>query len=43
MSLHSIFAPADSKYTIKFIVGWLWKLWKGHRLQTTLNALIGLS
>lgn len=30
------------KYTARIILKWLWGAWKGNRLQTILNALIGL-
>lgn len=32
----------DSKYSYRVIIKWLWKAWKGNRLQASLNALIGL-
>ncbi len=32
----------SEKYTIAQIFLWLWKAWKGNRLQATLNATIGL-
>lgn len=33
----------ESKYSALQIFRWLWKVWKGHRLQATLNACIGLT
>ncbi len=33
----------DSKYSAMQIFRWLWKVWKGNRLQATLNACIGLT
>lgn len=33
----------ESKYSALQIFRWLWHTWKGHRLQATLNACIGLS
>ena len=32
----------DSKYSVQTILKWLWKAWRGNRLQAFLNALIGL-
>ncbi len=32
----------DSKYTVKQTVKWLWRAWKGNRLQAALNATLGL-
>ena len=32
----------NEKYTVFQIFRWLWKVWKGNRLQATLNATIGL-
>ena len=32
----------DSKYSVPVILKWLWKAWRGNRLQAFLNALIGL-
>lgn len=32
----------EQKYTALQIFRWLWKVWKGNRLQATLNATIGL-
>lgn len=31
-----------SRYTIKTIVAWLWRAWRGNRLQAILNAAIGI-
>ena len=33
----------DTKYSAMQIFRWLWKVWKGNRLQATLNACIGLT
>lgn len=33
----------DNKYSAMQIFRWLWKVWKGNRLQATLNSCIGLS
>ena len=32
----------DSKYTVKQTVRWLWRAWKGNRLQAAINATLGL-
>ncbi len=32
----------NNKYSAKQIFSWLWTVWKGNRLQATLNATIGL-
>lgn len=34
--------PADSRYTARQIVRWLWHAWRGNRLQAALNASTGL-
>lgn len=31
-----------SRYTMKTIVAWLWRAWRGNRLQAILNAAIGI-
>ncbi|MBR5061508.1 MAG: ABC transporter ATP-binding protein [Prevotella sp.] len=38
----SIFKVPKFKYTASIILKWLWGAWKGNRLQTILNASIGL-
>ncbi|MBO4315834.1 MAG: ABC transporter ATP-binding protein [Prevotella sp.] len=38
----SIFKVPKFKYTASMILKWLWGAWKGNRLQTILNASIGL-
>jgi ABC-type multidrug transport system fused ATPase/permease subunit len=42
MNICSFFKTADEKYSAMQIARWLWKVWKGNRLQATLNATIGL-
>lgn len=37
-----IFSSAENKYGAIVIIKWLWKAWKGNRLQAILNALLGL-
>lgn len=32
----------ETKYTAREIFSWLWRAWKGNRLQAILNAIIGL-
>lgn len=32
----------NSKYTVVDILRWLWRAWRGNRLQACLNAIIGL-
>lgn len=36
------FKPRDSKYNALDILRWLWRAWRGNRLQACLNAVIGL-
>ena len=36
------FHTSDNKFTITQIAQWLWHIWKGNRLQASLNATIGL-
>lgn len=42
MKIKEIFKVPEYKYTARIILKWLWIAWKGNRLQTILNALIGL-
>lgn len=35
--------PANSAYTTRDIMRWLWKIWRGNRLQTILNASMGMA
>lgn len=35
--------PANSAYTTRDIMRWLWKVWRGNRLQTILNASMGMA
>lgn len=32
----------ETKYTISEILRWLWRSWRGNRLQAALNAIVGL-
>ncbi|MBR1400848.1 MAG: ABC transporter ATP-binding protein [Prevotella sp.] len=43
MRLKEIFKREDSKYSIKTIMKWLWRAWRGNQLQAVLNALLGLA
>lgn len=40
---HKAFKSRGSKYTADDILRWLWRAWRGNRLQACLNAVIGLS
>lgn len=42
MNLKDFFGSAESKYTTRQLLGWLWRAWRGNRLQAVLNATIGL-
>ncbi len=42
MGLKSYLRVADSKYSVKELLIWLWRAWKGNHLQAILNASIGL-
>ena len=32
----------DSRYPVRQILRWLWRAWRGNRLQACLNAILGL-
>lgn len=40
---HKAFKSLGSKYKAADILRWLWRAWRGNRLQACLNAVIGLS
>ncbi len=40
--LKTILFGAESKYTVRQLLRWLWRVLKGNRTQAVLNALIGL-
>lgn len=40
---HKAFKSCGSKYKAADILRWLWRAWRGNRLQACLNAVIGLS
>lgn len=42
MKLTRLFRPDSPKYRTRDILKWLWRTWKGHRLQAFLNAVLGL-
>ena len=42
MRLRNIINIPKYKYSARVIMKWLWRAWKGNRLQATLNALIGV-
>lgn len=37
-----MFKVIDSHYKVKDLIRWLWRAWRGNRLQAVLNAMIGL-
>ncbi len=43
MKLREYLHAPDSKYTMRQIVRWLWRAWRGNRTQAVLNAAIGLA
>ena len=43
MSIKSLIKIPRTKYPVWTIVRWLWKTWRGNRLQAFLNAAIGLA
>ena len=42
MNLWNISHSDESHYTIPQMLRWLWRAWRGNRLQATLNASVGL-
>jgi len=40
--LHDIFKTEESRYTASAIFKWLWRAWRGNRLQAVINASLGL-
>ena len=42
LNLHELFRPQESRYPIKDILRWLWRAWRGNRLQACINASLGL-
>lgn len=43
MNIKRLLKVPPSQYGAKTILMWLWRAWRGNRLQATLNALIGLA
>lgn len=43
MKIAQWITPANSAYTTRDIMRWLWKIWRGNRLQTILNASMGMA
>lgn len=42
MKIREFLNVPDTKYTTAQIARWLWRSWKGNRMQAALNALLGL-
>ena len=42
MKLREIFKAHESRYGAKVIMKWLWRAWRGNRLQAFINASLGL-
>lgn len=42
MGLKELFKRTETKYTAREILYWLWRAWRGNRLQALLNATLGL-
>lgn len=42
MKLKSIFNIPESRYSSRDILKWLWRAWRGNRLQAVINASLGL-
>lgn len=42
MGIKSLFNTPKTKYNVRDIFRWLWRAWRGNRLQAILNALVGL-
>ena len=43
MTLKKLLKLPKYKYTARDIICWLWRAWRGNRLQAVLNAIIGLA
>jgi ABC-type multidrug transport system fused ATPase/permease subunit len=41
-TLRNLFKIPQFKYTAKDLMRWLWRAWRGNRLQAVLNAIVGL-
>ncbi len=42
MNIKELFRKHESRYTTSQIMGWLWRSWRGNRLQAVLNIVLGL-
>lgn len=42
MKVKELLKMEDSRYPVRQILRWLWRAWRGNRLQAGLNALLGL-
>ena len=42
MRIKVFFNAPKTKYGAKEIFLWLWRAWRGNRLQAVLNAMVGL-
>ena len=42
MRIKALFNTPKTKYGAKEIFRWLWRAWRGNRLQAVLNAIVGL-
>lgn len=42
MNIRELLRIPEQKYTARVIMKWLWRAWRGNRLQAVLNAVIGL-
>lgn len=43
MNIKELFRKHDSRYTTCDIMRWLWRSWRGNRLQAVLNVVLGLA
>lgn len=42
MNIKNLLRIPESKYPVKYILGWLWCAWCGNRTQAVVNAMLGL-
>lgn len=42
MNIKNLLRIPESKYPVKYILGWLWCAWRGNRTQAVVNAMLGL-
>ena len=43
MSIKSLFNIPESRYSASQIMRWLWRAWRGNRMQAGINAMLGLA